>query len=129
MFSTRKVAILTASLIVVDCLLAGIAAAGVAGEGLGSMSETLSIALTLVVVMAALNVVLIKLLLKNYRERQNGDPLDDILGGSLEKDTDAKTLLTKMAAMIGRHDEALKPLIEDYALRKAEEKAGELHPL
>lgn len=129
MVSTRKVAILTASIIAVDCLLAGIATASMVGEELGTMSELLSVTLTLVVVMAGLNVVLIKLHLKNWRERSDSDPLDDILGGSLEKDTDAKALLTKLAAMIGRHDEALKPLIEDYALRRAEQKAGDLHPL
>lgn len=130
MVSTNKVLTLSAGIIATDCMLAGMAIAGLTGQGVGTMSETLSVALTLVVILAALNTVLIKLHIKDWRERRKGsDSASDLLGDALEEDMDAKALLTSLAAMIGRHDEALKPLIEDYALRRAEAKAGELPPL
>lgn len=127
MVSTRKVAVLTASIIAVDCTLAGVAAAQIIGGAPDTMSEIAAIGWTLVAGLAALNFILVKIILNEWRKRESTG--EDILAESLDKSTDAKALLTAIAAKITRHDEALGPLLEDLHLRKAADKAGELPPL
>ena len=127
MVSTKKVTTLTAGIIAIDCMLAGMATAGLIGQGIGSMSETLSVALTLVVVLAALNTVLIRLHIKDWRERRQKSDREseresEKLGDVLEKDMDVRTLLTKVLEKLDLHDEALTPLIEDLKMRKAKSK-------
>ncbi len=111
--------VLTACLIAVDCSLAGVAtAASIAGEGSEIMSELVAILVTLVIPMAALNVYLIRLVLRTHPVSQN--PVDAALAGKLNGDLEGK---------MDRMEKALKPLLEDLQIRKATETATELKPL
>lgn len=130
MVSTKKVAALTVSLVIVDCLLAGIAVAAV--TGVEAMSETLAVMTTLVVVMATMNIALLKIGLKLFRQRERtkDDPLVELFAEQIEGDLDLKTLLTQISAKVSRHDKigeeveslrsALKPMLDEYFLAKAE---------
>lgn len=133
MVSTRKVTALAVSLIIVDCLLAGVAVAAVTGTE--AMEQTIAL-VGLVAVMAALNVALVRLHLRDWREKRQrqkereDDPLGQIFAEELENSTDLQAFLTSIAAKVSRHEklegelenlrEALKPIIEDYMLGKAE---------
>lgn len=113
--------VLTVSLIAVDCSLAGVAtAASIAGEGSEIMSELVAVLVTLVVPMAVLNVALIRMVLRNHQFGQNANPVDVALAGKLNGDIEDK---------IARIDKALAPIVEDFQMRKAAEKAGDLNPL
>ncbi|MGI9489164.1 MAG: hypothetical protein ACR2RF_25415 [Geminicoccaceae bacterium] len=135
MASTKKVIVTTASLIAVQCLLAGASYAASLAEGVpGVLSEALAAVTTLVVLQTALLVAIARIAWKFWKAQQEvrdtpPDPFNAKFGELIEKDTDLKALLTQILTKMNRQDESLKPIFEDWARREAEKKADDLPAL
>ena len=130
MVSTKKVITISAGIIAIDCILAGMAAAGLSGRGEDAMWEALAVSWTLVILLASLNVVLIRLHIKEWLKRGNErDDASKILAEALEKDTDPMALLMKIATRMDGFERAIAPIVEEFQERKADEDSRELKPL
>lgn len=138
MASTKKVMTITASLIAVQCLLAGASYAASLAEGVpGALSEALAAVTTLVILQTLILVGVARIgwkVWRAWRATQNTplDPFNAKFGELIEKDTDLKALLTQVLTKMSRQDQfndSLKPIIEDWAMRDAEKRADELPTL
>lgn len=126
MVSTRKVVLLTAGLIAVQCILAGTAlAANLAWEVPAIMSELITALATAVIALAVVIVGLIRILVTRYRQQRHEsdkgtmwDALVDALDGDTELVKSLK-LMPKVLDLLEEHEKQLKPVVEDYMLRRA----------
>ena len=126
MSATRKVVIL-ASVIALECLLAGMACAAELFSVTGGAAEAVE---TILAAVTALCVGVLGTFFVGVRwilradKNDEDHPLFRLYASQLQNDTDLKSLLKYLAEQVEGHDKQLKPMVEDYMLRKAAEKTG-----
>ena len=127
MASTRKVVIVTASTIAGQCLLAGIAVA--AGFSKLDGGESVSIEAILAGV-SALCVGILGTALFGVRQiikavkHESENPFWQLFANQINRDTDVREMLKQIVTKIEHHDDMLKPIVEDYMMRKASKETG-----
>ena len=123
--STRKVVIGTASLIAGQCLLAGFAMAAELNKLTGGESVETILAAVAALCIGVLGTALAgaRLIVKAAKQ-ETDNPVWQLFANQVNRDTDIKTLLKDIVETTHNHEQQLKPLVEDYMMRKAKRQTG-----
>lgn len=131
MFSTKGIAVATATLIALQGLIAsGVCAMELIDIAEGDVEDMAEAIETILAAVGLLAVGIIgtaltgiRLIVKAMKD-EKAHPLWKLYADQLNKDTDLRDIMKDMLGKLEKHDTALEPLVQDYMMRKAGKETG-----